>query len=469
MSFFSRLFTRTTKELPDAGYEIQDDIIKQSFEWMNWEDRVRVKKASLNLQQLLSGSSFRSKSDMVSFYTTSATVYTCVYAISKAISQATPTLKIKKDGKMVSAPDSSKAVKFLENPNPWLTWREIIESNVSMIELSGETFNEKVVPEGSPLAIQAIWPLRTDLSEVFFDDNGIPHRLRVNQGQNTSGGRHLNVDLIWDKGEFTCFKYFNPSDFTKGQSALSTLFRQVFIQKHSDIFTQAFFQNGAKISGLLKPTGTDRIGKEEREALEKQFNNQYAGSTKAHKTAIMGGPWDFQQVSVNPKDTDMEIIKRFSRDDILSAFGVQPVVAGYLDGATYSNANIQRSLFYRQTIVPKAKKLDAWWTKQVFQLLDENVFYQSDFSDVKELQEDKKANAEVEKIMSDAGTRTINEIREFQGLNPLEGPDAEKGERLPVKSAPKPEQAKEELEDSLTKSLEQKTKEIELKILAKGR
>ncbi len=248
--------------------------IQKDFSWKPLSEVVDMKKALLFLGDLLgNASAHRRKFDLVQFYQTSTVVYACVEAIAGAISAGKPTLKILKDGQKIPVPDNHPAWELIFNPNPFFTWNDIINAQITDVELAGEAFNELVVPEGRPDLIKEIWPLRTDLANHFFKDTGVPDRVEYGTGATTHGGRNSqNRTLNWDKGEYTCLKYYNPLDSTRGFSATNTVIRAVSIYRHSDLYAEKFFKNSGAISAVVKPSGTNRsIPKKQRDNLEKQL------------------------------------------------------------------------------------------------------------------------------------------------------------------------------------------------------
>ena len=108
-----------------------------------------------------------------------------------------------------------------------------------------------------------------------------------------------------------------------------------------------------------------------------------------------------------------------SRDMILAMFGVPPTKLGILENANYKAQNADE-FFWTETIDPKLTRME----KSLQRLVDlfhpgENLhiqFERLNFTD------DLPA-ATVAKLLMETNTRTLNEIRSYQGLDPIVGGD----------------------------------------------
>jgi SPP1 gp7 family putative phage head morphogenesis protein len=117
----------------------------------------------------------------------------------------------------------------------------------------------------------------------------------------------------------------------------------------------------------------------------------------------------------------MEFIqsKKLTREDILSVFGVPPIMAGVLEYSNYSVAKQQREIFWRDTMMPILSAYIDVLNYSFVKVLDETLELKCDYTNIPELQDDQKLVAETDEIYTRSGVKTINEVRERLGLEPV--------------------------------------------------
>lgn len=130
----------------------------------------------------------------------------------------------------------------------------------------------------------------------------------------------------------------------------------------------AFYQNGAKASGVLMTPGN--MGSKERNNLETSFEKANSGSKNRFKTIILEEGVKYQQLTIPQNDAQFLESKKFSQSEIAGWFRVPPHMIGNLTDANYSNVDAQDRNFAKTCIVP--------WVERLQQELDRKLFFDAE-------------------------------------------------------------------------------------------
>jgi hypothetical protein len=87
---------------------------------------------------------------------------------------------------------------------------------------------------------------------------------------------------------------------------------------------------------------------------------------------------------------ELEFIEgiKISREEICAAFNVPPCMVGILDKATYSNYQQAEDIFWKQTILPKLRRIKPIINNTIITKYDKNIYFDFDLSGVLALQDD---------------------------------------------------------------------------------
>lgn len=179
----------------------------------------------------------------------------------------------------------------------------------------------------------------------------------------------------------------------------------------------AFYQNGAKASGILMTPGS--LGKPERKNLEESFAKANEGSRNRFKTILLEEGVKYQQLTIPQNDAQFLESKKFDQTEIAGWYRVPPHMIGNLTDANYSNIEAQDRAFAKHTIVP--------WTTRFQQELDRKLFFDNERGKFKSqfnlddlIKGDIKTRYEVYNSAVQTGILKPSEPREAEGW-PMEG------------------------------------------------
>lgn len=374
-------------------------------------------------------------STQLASYSKNVINYACTYAIANTIaSLPTKLFNYDKDGNEVVVNNNEYADKMLQYPNPNWSWYDFIEGISTLLELTGFAVIENVLPK-SP---KELWPMRSDLVEMKIGEYGISKFI-----YNVNGKR---ITFSSEKDEAFIIKYFNPTNFNTGFSPYDPMKKQMAIDYFTLQFVEGFFKSDGHIGGILKLPVP--LPKQKKDELYSQLEERMGSASKSFRALILDGDKEWIQTQVNPQSANVDVFREMTRGDIITAHGCYPIVLGFLDGASYANANIQWKLFYRNTIKPKAQKIEESLNKHVFNKY--GVYFKFDFTTIPELREDEKEKSITAMQYKKSGVLTINEIRARLNL----GEDIEGGDELPQEAPISP--FGKSAEDRIIKAIKKK-------------
>ncbi len=296
---------------------------------------------------------------------------------------------------------------LLETANPFMTGYDLMEATFTFLELTGNAYwllDEFI--NGKPTKIYPLNPARVKIK---------PHKTEYVSHYLYDVG--VGIDPIpLPKEQVIHFKYFNPQDDHYGLSPLSAGRLAIETQTFADKYNVSFFQNSADPRGVIetdKPMGDKSIKR-----LHTEWKALHQGVNNWHKIAIIeGGSW--KSTGITQKDMDFINSKKMSREEVLTVLGVQPVLVGILDHASYANAREQVQIFWRNTEMPKLAKFGNNINSFLVTPYDENLVLLPDYTGIEALKEDEKLKAETDTILTKAGIKTINECRKERKLEPV--------------------------------------------------
>lgn len=358
---------------------------------------------------------YGSYEDYLTSYEVNPWIFICVNRIMSSIAQVP--LKVwqrtnpkREDWKEVIDP-TNKLVKLMRQPNPFISgydWKEYI---ASAQELVGNAYCE-IVEDGDNEPSE-LWPL-------------LPHRVTIlpdpidfiKGWQYTVMGRTIKFDA----DEVIQFKYNAVKDHYYGMPPIRPAENSVIVDMYATIYNKNFFKNSAVPEGTL--TTKDELNDPIIKRVKREWNNAHQGVSKAHKIAVLEGGLEYKATAQSARDMQFVLQRKYTREEILSAYGVPPVLAGIMEYANYANAFEQWKQYWAETILPKLQKIeDRINLVLVPRFKDKSLYVEFDRQAVMAMREDKESEARVAATYVDRGIWTINEVRRMQGK-----PDVEWGD-----------------------------------------
>jgi HK97 family phage portal protein len=192
-------------------------------------------------------------------------------------------------------------------------------------------------------------------------------------------------------------------------------------------WTSRFLSNNCRPAGVLSMPG--RLSAEGANRLREAFARVHSGAKNAGRIAILEEGLKFDAISTNAKDSDLDSMKKFCRQQIAAAFNVPSHRVGDNDGVSYSSAEQANAVFVQSTLAGWAARLEQEVNRKLIRRGDD-VTTRISFDDL--LRGDMSTRFSAYAVAVTNGILTPNEIRAREGLPAVDGGESI---RLPLNTS----------------------------------
>ena len=351
------------------------------------------------------------------------TVYACVRLISQTLARMPwQVLRQSADG---SSNDPTHQVFSLLNgeANEDMTSFVFREAQISDCLLYGNSFAYiSRSASGLPIALER---LRPDLCYLQRDPQNQPF-YKYWSGK---AGEGASADII--------NRTFRPYDILHvvgpgadgilGEAPIHRMRDLIGMELELQEFTSRFFANNCRPAGVLSMPG--RLSAEGANRLREAFARVHSGAQNAGRVAILEEGLKYDAISTNAKDSDLDSMKKFCRQQIAAAFNVPSHRVGDNDGVSYSSAEQANAVFVQSTLAGWAARLEQEVNRKLLKRGDD-VTTRISFDDL--LRGDMSTRFSAYAVAVTNGILTPNEIRAREGLPAVAGGESI---RLPLNTS----------------------------------
>ena len=290
-------------------------------------------------------------------------------------------------------------------PNAWQTsveWRE--QLMLHMLSY-GQAFNEKVYAAGQISELIPLHPSRMKPEQL---ENS---RLRYAYREAAGGTTVYSQDAIMHIRGMT-------DDGVNGMSVIELSRDAIGLARACEIHGATFFGNGARPGVILS---TDQmLSPEAAQNTRDQWERAHRGADRSNKTAVLQGGLKVSELGGNNQESQFLEARRFQVEEICRVFGVPPHLVGDLSRSSFSNIE-QQSLDYLQNgLMPWLRRIESAIARDLLEG-DEEYFAEFDTRGV--LRADTAGRAAYYNTLWNLGVASVNEIRSWENMNPVEGGD----------------------------------------------
>lgn len=347
-------------------------------------------------------------------YKNSTWVYACVRMRSQAVSSVPwRAEKLTSEG-WQHQPDSDLQ-RLIDRPNPDMDRTMLFKFVMQHLDLSGNSFLSKVRTTPNSLPYQ-LWVLMPDRIKV------IPGSVRLvdEYRYDAAGNRSIPPE------DMVQFMYPDPENMYFGVAPLKPAGQAVDIDNEAERFQKVSLENrGLSDLHVEIPEDTDP---DDLDRMKKRFNEDNTGARNARRTLFTNAK--ITQLNVTAAELDFVNSRKFTREEIFTAYGVPPPMLGVYDNATLANIETARQIFWRDTIVPVLDELEAKLNLSLTYEFGSEWRLKYDISNVTALQENYTGKVDNAAKLWAMGV-PFNEINEKLGLG-LEESDAGEVGYLPA-------------------------------------
>lgn len=355
---------------------------------------------------------FGGSSDRVDKY--HSWVFRAINLISQEVGSTTLRLYKKSNDGTKKELTEHPLLDLLRHPNPEMSLSDLLEWVSAFLDIDGNSYIFTArAGEDVTGKIMELWPLRSDWVSTVPDTT----KKRIVGAYNFYNGL-TNVPLKVE--EVVHFRNFNPKFYDRkivGKGVGTLQAAMDFVEEDETIraWNKRFFKNGAVTSGVLKYAG--KLTSEQKTQLEAKWRQQNEGVDNSNKTVILSGGVDWQPTQFNQRELAFIEQRKLDKDDIFLIFGVPK---GLLMSDDVNLANAKQALwaFTRFTVRPRLQKIEEMLNATIVKAFGNDLVLEFDnpVPNDRELQL-KEYQVGINNWL------TPNEVRQEEGLEPIEGGD----------------------------------------------
>lgn len=226
---------------------------------------------------------------------------------------------------------------------------------------------------------------------------------------------YSGTDYNLDIEEVMHLKKFNPDpgaeNAVMGMSPLSAAYRTLVASNEIITADASLIKNKGAI-GLLSSKGDRTTTSEEGKQLDKALKNKIGGGDNYGSIKVTSGNFDFIKFAMSPADLQILESGVIKLRDLCSVYGVKSRMFNDPKGASYNNAKQDTKDFYVNGVLPplhsEIDHFNKFYVPGWNERDNSNYFIEPDISSIEALQDDKKLEAEKDKIVMDGINVILN-------------------------------------------------------------
>lgn len=346
---------------------------------------------------------------------TTSAVYACVRLLAESIA-GLPLHVYKYEGQgKVKVPGHPLYTLLHDVPNSEMTsftWRE---TSMAHILLWGNLYSQIIRDRAG--RVVGLYPLQPSRMTVNRDKNlKVYYTYTLFQDDNPNMKNKKSVDL---PAEQVLHIPGLGYDGLVGYSPIAMAKTAIGMCLATENFGSSFFQNGARLGGVLEHPGTLK----DPEKVRAAWQAAYGGSGNTGKVAVLEEGLKYQQIAIPPEDAQYLQTRKFQINEIARIFRVPPHMIGDLEKATFSNIEEQSLEFVKYTLNPWVVRWEQGLSKALLTEEERRQGYFIKFNIDGLMRGDYKSRMDGYAVGRQNGWLSTNDIREMENMNPIPAED----------------------------------------------
>lgn len=386
--------------------------------------------------------------DFLNYFYTIPEVFWPIDFLAKRISEAHFDIRRVKDDSLVIC-DRTGLGKFLRNPNPLFSWRELVYMHFAYKLSTGNTFMRAAMSDITSTNdlifrwCDHYWVIPPQLVSINLNNLygqvplfGIAERDEIIKGYTIDYGRNITRSIpprqIWHDRDSLPSRFGSVPYITatsRLRSVKKNIANLLAVYEARNIIYKKRGAIGFLVSEKKDETGTVAMTDKEKENVRKEFNKNYGLGANQFPYGLTDIPMSF--IRTNLSITELQPFEETLEDAIKIAaiYGIPSVLVPRKDQSTFSNQDTAEKAVYSSVIEPMAKRFCEELTRFLgLDMAGEGYYLDCNFDDVACMQSGLKEAAEVDKLVNEvclsqfnSGLISINDWRGKIHLPALEG------------------------------------------------
>ena len=294
-----------------------------------------------------------------------------------------------------------------DRPNPWMTPAEFKELGVTHLCLRGNYYSE-IRGAGDNITLH---PLNPDNVATDFDvDTGlITYEYRRQDGRI----ERFSHEQIFHVRGMSLNSVVGCSVIEYARNVIGAALAQ---EDHGS----SLFRNGGLPAFWISRPAERKWTQTARDNFRKEWKAIHAGSENAGQPPILGDGMKIHELGLTNRDSQWLESREFSAEEICRFFGVAPYMIGVKTSAPLGSIEQQSLEFATYTLGPLAVRFEQAANRD---LVDEPDNYYTKIILDALVRANIESRYSAHNVAVQGGWKTINEVRETEDLNPIEGGD----------------------------------------------
>ena len=292
-----------------------------------------------------------------------------------------------------------------DTPNSWQTSFEWREQSMLHLCLWGNAYSE--IRPGAAGAVTELWPLHPSRMKVERIENG---RLRYKYREETGS------ETVYRQDQIMHLRWLSD-DGVNGMIPVELARDAIGLARACEIHGAAFFGNGARPGVVLSTDNT--LSAEASEQLRNNWERMHRGAANSSRTAVLTGGLKPVELGGNNQEAQFLEARRFQVEEVCRLYRCPPHLVGDLTRSSFSNIEQQSIDFVQHTLLPWLRRFE---TSIVRDLISDPQYF-AEFDTRGLLRGDAAARASYYQTLWNLGVASINEIRRWENLDPVDGGD----------------------------------------------
>jgi len=199
----------------------------------------------------------------------------------------------------------------------------------------------------------------------------------------------------------------NSETLYRGESTISYMANSLSIANNLENYLLSLTRSGMMVSGILKPI--NNITSDKALSAKTAFNNSI-NSVEANSVIVLDAGFDFQQISISPKDAKYLESSKMNSNNICKFFGVPPAMI-YDEVGKYSTAEQAQLDYLNNTLTPIIEKIESEFFRKIYLQTEWNA-KELKFDTTNLMRLDATTQASYYNTLFNMGALTVNEVRE---------------------------------------------------------
>lgn len=330
------------------------------------------------------------------------TFYSCVLLISDTISTLPMDAFIRRDGTRV--PFRPKP-EWVNKPDIELSRAEHFQEVLVSLLIDGNAFIRIYRDNrGDIINLVVLDPMKVEIVRDPVTKQ-IAYRYEHQQDSLISKDEMMHITEIKRPGH------------PRGVSRVKELKENLGLAAALQEFAARFFGAGANLGGLIEHPA--QLTKEQSTDLANAFRGQHRGLKKSHKVGVLSGGAKFVKTTASPDEAQMIASRNLAVEEIARIFRVPLSMLSVATPGAMSYASVEQNNinFVTHTLRPYITKIEEHYSR----LLPVEAFLRINVDGL--LRGDFATRMQGYSIGSQAGFLSINDIRKFEDLVPVESGD----------------------------------------------